>query len=103
MLRSAEEDLTPKHAGVHDHRGPAPQAIEDKVILDAAGQPQGQLALDEGDDLLPLLAAPARNVPAQPVAPELAIVPKALPATPLTAPPTPRTRRQKQLADQPAS
>ena len=101
MLRSAEEDLTTKHAGSHDHRGPAPQPIEDKLVLDAAGEPQAQLALDEGDDLLPLLAVPAQ--PAQPIASELAIVSKAVPATPLSAPSTPRTRRQKQLADQPAS
>ena len=100
MLRHAEDDLTKKHSIGFDHRGPAPAEREDRVILDAHGDPQVP-----GQEVQPL--------PLPPLAP-LALPPPQLaeqdqqpvPATPLRpstpTPATPRTRKQKQLADLPA-
>lgn len=88
MLRSAEEDLTARHAGAHDHRGPAPGALEDRIILDPAGPPQ---AID--DQPLAIVPLPLPPVPEAP----------GTPAAEVPVPATPRTRRQKQLADMPAS
>ena len=85
LLRSAE-DLMAKHAGAHDHRGPAPAALEDRIVLDPAGQPQ---AIDGQ----PLAIVPL-PLPPLPEAPET-------PTAEVPVPAMPRTRRQKQLADMP--
>ena len=88
MLRSAEEDLATKHAVGFDHRGPAPQQQEDRLILDAAGEPQQPGAELQAPPLAIML------MPVQPAA-------TSAPSTPV--PGTPRTRKQKQLADMPSS
>ncbi|CAL1140587.1 unnamed protein product [Cladocopium goreaui] len=80
------EDLMAKHAGAHDHRGPAPAALEDRIVLDPAGQPQ---AIDGQ----PLAIVPL-PLPPLPEAPET-------PTAEVPVPAMPRTRRQKQLADMP--
>lgn len=87
MLRSAE-DLTAKHAAAHDHRAPAPAALEDRIVLDPAGQSQAI-----GDQPLAIVPLP---LPPLPEAPET-------PTAEVPVPALPRTRRQKQLADMPAS
>ena len=79
MLRSAEEDLSKKFAGAHDQRGPAPREHEDRLILDAAGEPQPQ-AEEVPPLLLPVL--PLQDAAAEPAA---------LPAPAVSLPTTPRT------------
>ena len=93
MLKTAEDDLSKKFGGSYDHRGPAPRQIEDRLVLDASGDPQAPDA-DGPPLLMPMLQlkdAQADQPAAEP----------AMPATPVPA--TPRTRRQKQLADAPAA
>ena len=61
MLKSAEVDLSQKHALAFQHAGPAPRLAEDRMILDAAGREvRGELPAP------PILALPDRPVQEQP-------------------------------------
>ena len=79
MLKSAEEDLSRKHARAFKHEGPGPQEHEDKLILDAAGDvvaglqaPPVVLALplpESPPDLERLQIAPPTPAPGMPDTP----------------------------------
>ena len=84
MLKSAEADLSSNQPPlVHDHRGEAPRMLEDRLILDAAGEPA------------PLRVLPAPLLALPPISEDVSEV--AAPSTPaitLPVPGTPRTTRR---------
>ena len=93
MLRTAEQDLSKKHAQGYAQPEQAPRLIEDRLILDASGQPQ-QAAIQAPPPVLALMPPPVSDLEYNFAAAE----PAAAAAEAEAAPPATRTLELAALA-----